>query len=546
MDRKDFFTKSRKTFFKKTQHAFNGQRGLTSGVAPYTGSWTVNEAAHLLKRTMFGAKKSDIDHMLTLTKDQAVDELLNNITTPSPPLREYGLIDEDGVLYDDLGVLQGQPWINDPNTASATDVQGTINKLRMGSLCKWWAGLIIKQERSIQEKMVLFWHHHYSVQREEVDQFAFLYRHHNLLRTNVLGNVKTLAKEVTIDPAMLLHLNGYLNSRQAPDENYAREFQELFTIGKGTDSGFTENDVIAAARVLTGWRVTLNPVISYFEPGAHDMGSKTFSSFYNNTVITGSSTPTQELNALVDMIFATTEASKFICRKLYKWFVYYNIDDATETNVIAPLATLLRNSNYEIKSVLATLLKSEHFFDVSNQACYIKSPFDFLVGTLREFNVPYPAYTDYIAGYPLFQNLFDTAANMQQELFQPPDVSGYAAYTQDPMNYELWVNSNSLPRRADFTDGLINGQLIDVKTFAQYSSNPADPNQLISDMTGLLLRYPLSANSMNYVKTKFLLNNTTDDTIWTNAWNSNNVGVTIPALREMFRFIMNLPEFHLC
>ena len=543
MDRKDFL---RSLINTRSPAYRRSGRVLFSGVNQYNGSWTVNEVSHLLKRTMFGAKKEDIDHFLSRTMEESVDELLNTITIPSPPLRDYGLVESEGVLYDDLGVAQGQTWINDPNMASAEVVRGSINRLRFDSLRKWWAGLIIKQERSIQEKMVLFWQHHYSVQQEEVGHAGFLYRHHNLLRTNVLGNVKQLAKDVTIDPAMLLHLNGYLNSRQAADENYSREFQELFTIGKGTDSGFTEDDVIAAARVLTGWRVTYNPVGVFQDADAHDTSSKTFSPFYNNTVITGSSNAQLELDALVDMIFATTEASKFICRKIYKWFVYYEIDEQTETNVISPLAEILRNSNYEIKPMLSALFKSEHFFDTLNQACYIKSPFDILVGTMREFNIPFPAYTDYATGYPLFFSIYQNAAIMQQDLFQPPDVSGYPAYTQEPMQYELWVNSNSLPRRADFTDSLIADQLIDVQAFANYSSNPADPDQLINDVTGLLLRYPLSVSSKNYVKTNFLLNNTTDNSIWTNAWNTNNTTVINSSLSEMFRFIMNLPEFHLC
>ena len=114
------------------------------------------------------------------------------------------------------------------------------------------------------------------------------------------------------------------------------------------------------------------------------------------------------------------------------------------------------------------------------------------------------------------------------------------------MYFELWVNSNSLPRRADFTDALVNDAVIDVRAFANYSSDPADPNQLVNDVTALLLRYPLSANSKAYVKTHFLLNNTTNDTIWTNAWNSNNNTVINNSLKEMFKFLMNLPEFHLC
>jgi uncharacterized protein (DUF1800 family) len=537
MDRREFLTK-----VKRKANRYS--RTEATGLAAYTGNWTVNEVSHLLKRTMFGAKKADIDYFLGLSPSAAVDELLNNITVPSPPLRDYGLIpDEDDVLHDDLGVVQGQTWVNDMNTLSDPEVRGSINSLRISSLQKWWAGLIINQNRSITEKMVMFWHHHFSVQQEEVGNATMLWRYHNLLRSNVLGNVKQLTRDVTIEPAMLLHLNGYLNSKLAPDENYAREMQELFTIGKGPDSLYTENDVIAAARVLTGWRINSTTLVSYLDAGAHDTGSKAFSSFYNNTTI--SSNAEQEVDDLVNMIFNTTEAARFICRKLYKWFVYYQIDDETETNVITPLGELLISSNFEIKPVLAALFKSEHFFDPLSQACYIKSPYDMIVGTLREFNVSFPAYTDYVAGYPLFDSLYDEAAQMQQTLFQPPDVSGWPAYYQEPMHYELWVNSNSLPRRANYTDALISNNMLDLRAFANYSSNPADPNQLINDVTALLLRYPLSTTSKTYTKNRFLLNNTSDDTVWTNAWNSNNVTVINASLNELFKFIMNLPEFHL-
>jgi len=539
MDRRDFLTRVRKKTTRYTSNNFAG------GLNPYTGSWTRNEVAHLLKRTMFGATKTDIDYFLTLSPNDAVNELLSNTITVTPPLRDYGLIkDEEDVLHDDLGVLQGQTWVNDLNTLSDSEVRNQINGLRISSLCKWWAGLIVHQNRSITEKMVMFWHHHFSVQKEEVENATMLWRHHNLLRTNALGNVKQLTKDVSIDPAMLLHLNGYLNSKLAPDENYGRELQELFTIGKGPDSLYTENDVIAAARVLTGWRIDSTTLTSYFQSSAHDTGSKSFSSFYNNTTI--SSNGDQEVNDLVNMIFNTTEAARFICRKLYKWFVYYQVDDDTETNVITPLAELLRTNNFEIKPVLETLLKSEHFFDPAYQACYIKNPYDIIVGTLREFNVPFPAYTDYVSGYPLFDAIFNKASEMQQTLLQPPDVAGWPSYYQEPMFYELWVNSNSLPKRANYTDALIGDNMIDVKAFAAYSSNPADPNQLINDITALLLRYPLSANSKTYTKNKFLLNNTTDDTVWTNAWNSNNTTVINASLKELFKFIMNLPEFHLC
>jgi uncharacterized protein (DUF1800 family) len=536
MDRRDFF---------KLKSKNKTYRRITSGLAPYTGSWTVNEVSHLLKRAMFGARKADIDYFLTLTPSAAVDELVNNIPAVSPPLRDYGLIpDDDGNLFDDLGVVQGQTWVNDLNTVSNPAVIGGINDRRIESLKKWWAGLIVNQNRSIQEKMVMFWQHHFSVQESEVGNATMQWRYHNLLRTHALGDFKQLVRDVTIEPAMLLHLNGYLNSKLAPDENYARELQELFAVGKGNDSLYTEDDVIAAARVLTGWRIDGTTYTAFFDTAEHDTGSKTFSAFYNNTVITGNGQA--ETDALIDMIFATTEASKFICRKLYTWFVYYQIDSDTETNVITPLATILRNNNYNIKPVMETLLKSEHFFDVQNQACFIKSPFDIIAGTLREFSTPLPPYTDWQNGYPLFGSIYGKASEMQMDLLQPPDVSGWPSYYQEPMYYELWVNSNSLPRRADYTNTLVSDNVIDVRAFANLSGNPSNPNQLIDDITGLILRYPLSATSKNYIKQNFLINNTNNDSVWTNAWNTNNTAVIDPSLRNMFTFIMNLPEFHLC
>ncbi len=547
MNRNEFFkiaARKKSALSRKLFYATSPSTGLDE----YSGQWTRNEVAHLLKRSMFGATKQDIDYFLTMSMSDAVDELLNNTRTVSPPVRDYGLIeDSEGVFYDDLGVAQGATWVNDPNTKSASQIQSAINQLRTDSLMKWWAGLIINQQRSIEEKMVLFWHHHFSVQQQNVGDSQILYHHHKLLRDNVLGNVKDLTRNVSIDPAMLLHLNGFLNSKQAPDENFARELQELFTIGRGAGSGFTEEDVITAARVLTGWRYDTVPAVSTrFDASEHDTGNKQFSAFYSNTVIGGGSDGYSELDALMNMIYATDESCKFICRKLYKWFVYYDIDDNVEANVIVPLATILRNNNFGIKPVLLTLLKSEHFFDPENQACYIKAPFDFLAGTLRELNVTYPDYTDYVNGYALFYNIYQAGITMQQELFQPPDVSGYAAYVQDPMNYELWVNSNSLPARADFSNGLITDSLIDAIALAHYSSNPSDPDQLVTDVISMMLRYPLSDTSKDYVKNNFLLNKTSDNSVWTDAWNANNTTVTISALNELFKFIMNLPEYHLC
>ena len=155
MDRREFFKAARKNY-STSKNSGKLSRNMFAGLDPYAGAWTVNEVSHLLKRTMFGAKKADIDYFLALSPDAAMDELLNTVTVPSPPLRDYGLLeDDDGGLHDDLGVAQGQTWVNDSNTLSDPDVRGAINSRRVESLRKWWAGLIINQGRSIQEKMVL-------------------------------------------------------------------------------------------------------------------------------------------------------------------------------------------------------------------------------------------------------------------------------------------------------------------------------------------------------------------------------------------------------
>ncbi|MBA4167015.1 MAG: DUF1800 domain-containing protein [Chitinophagaceae bacterium] len=538
---------NRRTFLKSGRQTKATARGVQTGLGEYSGDWTYNEVAHLLKRTMFGVKKVDADHFLTMNCSDAVDELLNNIQSVSPPLREYGLLhDNDGSLFEDTGVTQGQTWINNLIKLSDPGMAGAIKAARIDSLRKWWVGIMLNQNRSIGEKMLLFWHHHFSVQREEVDNATHLYRHHDLLRTNVLGNIKALTKKVTVDPAMLIHLNGYLNSKRAPDENYARELQELMTVGKGDDSLYTESDVQQAAKLLTGWRISDDTLTAYLDTDKHDTSTKSFSAFYNNTSIPGSSNGEQEIDQFIEMIFATNECPKFICRKLYRWFVYYQIDDNTEATVISPLANILRNNNFEIKPVLSALLKSDHFFDKMNQACYIKSPYGFLVGTLRELDIAIPAYTDYANGYPVFKSIYDKAAQMQQDLFQPPDVSGWPSYYQDPMYHELWVNSNSLPGRASFTDDIVKDNMINLKAFAQYSSDPSDPDKLIEDFTVILLRYPLSDSGKQYAKNNFLINNSSDKNVWTNAWNTNDLSVINSSLGNLLKFIMNLPEFHLC
>ncbi len=528
-----------------------------SGLSPYTGSFTQVELQHLLKRTLFGVSKDDLNYFGGKVLADVLNELLNPVsTTPLPPVKEYTT--STTAALPDTAIAQGTTWVGDTNN------DGTVQSQRRGSFKKWWMGRMINQDRSILEKMTLFWHNHFATEMNDVSNAQYIYKHHQLLRTQALGNFKTLTRAVTVDPAMLVYLNGQLNTRTAPDENYAREIQELFCCGKGPDSLFTEADVKAAARVLTGWRNNATTYSSFFDPNRHDTNPKVFSSFYNNTVIagrTGSTAGDIELDELINMIFNVQEVAKYICRRLYRWFVYYDIDASVETNIITPLANIFRASNYEVKPVLKALLQSEHFFDTLSRGCQIKSPVDLVVGMCREFNIQFPVSTDYVSNYGHWNYMVSMVSNMQQNIGDPPDVSGWKAYYQEPQFYQIWINSDTLPKRNQFTDTMIvsgysfNGRRtqIDGIAFARTVSNPADPNVLINELIAHLFRIDLSTTSKAQLKRDILLSGQTSDHYWTDAWNlmisnpSNSANTTTVRnkVRDLIKYLMNLAEYQL-
>ena len=291
----------------------------TSGIAAYAGPWTEAEAIHLLRRATFGVKPSDVQALLTMTTEQAVDALLNNVPPiPNPPVNNY----DDTMYTDPTGILPGETWV------AALYGDSTVDAYRQQSLKSWWTGIMVNQDLSIYEKMVYFWHNHFAIEAGVVSDARLSYNHYMLLRAHAMGNFKTLVRQMTTDPAMLIYLNGYLNVNYAPDENYARELQELFTVSKDYIPHYTEPDVQQAARVLTGWRINNSTLTSYFNPALHDTGNKQFSSYYGNAVINGQSgsAGANETNQLITMLFNKFETAKYICSKLYRFFVYYTID----------------------------------------------------------------------------------------------------------------------------------------------------------------------------------------------------------------------------
>ena len=550
MDRRQFLTLSPQRQ-KAVKETITGGR-TSSGVGAYTGAFDTGQAVHLLKRTMFGSTPADVAWCKGLGMDQAVEALLTTITTvTTKPLNTYG---------DDVtGINPGDSWVDSSPPPPSTD-ELDLDKMRRPTYQAWWLSVMLSQGRSIQEKMVLFWANHFSIETDKVLDARYVYRFNNMLRANALGNFRNLVKQVTLDPAMLIYLNGNLNGKEVADENYARELQELFTVGKGKDSHYTEEDVRAAARVLTGFRVDPVTMTSYFETTQHEITNKEFSDFYLNKKVAGKTGPdgASELDDMLAIIFSSNEVAKHVVRRLYRFFVYYLIDDAVEQDVIAPLADIFRNSGFEIVPVLRALFKSEHFYDPLNMSCLIKSPVDFTVGMLREFDVKFPA--PYMEAYEAWDKIRDYMAKMLQDIGQPPLVAGWDAYYQEPQYHELWINTDTLPKRNRLSDSLVSaggfeGLNIDVIGFADKLPAPSDPIALVKDSLDILYRMGVSDKTRAQMKNEILLSgqNPDSDYYWTDAWNDHksNPGdmnmrqIVESRLQSLYKYIMDLSEYQL-
>ena len=340
---------------------------------------------------------------------------------------------------------------------------------RAQSLRSWKMESIFKEGLSIYEKMTLFWNNHFSVVPEN-PPLHFL--NNITLMENALGNFRDLVKKMTIDPAMLIFLNGNENTAKAPNENFARELFELFTIGKGDQvspgdySNYTETDIREAARVLTGWIINFPHLVEndqsmielstdaliHFNTNTHDAGDKHFSARFNKQIISNSG-PGEYL-ALIDMIFSQPECARFICRKLYRWFVYYDISGEVEDRIIEPLATLLVDNDYEINPVLTVLLKSEHFFESMHFGGMIKNPYDFLATMMKPFQVQKNEPDDPYLKFLFYLDIYHLAVGQQMAYFTPPSVAGWKAYYQAPLFYRTWINASTLNLRMAITRGL--------------------------------------------------------------------------------------------
>lgn len=521
---------------------------LTGSFNKYAGPWTLKEAAHLLRRTTFGPSRQMMLDAVNMGFDNTMDSLFTPGQYAPRPLNYYSTADPE--------VPVGSTWVN----ADVSPAAG-LNGYRIDSINAWYILKLQSPQINILEKMVLFWHNHFVV--SDIESPGLFYNYFDTLEQNALGNFKELAKKITVNAGMLRYLNGNINTKTTLNENYGRELLELFTIGKGPLAGpgdyttFTEQDVRALAECFTGWSYT-SPyqIIVAFDNSKHVTTPKQMSYRFNNAVIPNQGNT--EYKTAIDIIFQQDECSRFISRKLYRWFVDAHISPTVEQDIIEPMAQMIRNDGYDIAPALKSLLESEHFYSDAAYGCMIKSPLDFIMSMSQglKFPVP-PALNDY---YTYFNFLWKDSKLMGQIVSELPDVAGWKAYYQEPLYYRHWINSVSLQERKRYVNKYINSGFvinslpiakIPVMDIINALPNPSDIDEMLKDLTAQLFAYPLGPSQFTLLKDVLL--NGLPDYEWNIEYSEYSSNPTDPQIfaaidakvRVLFSVLLNFPEFML-
>ena len=371
-----------------------------------------DDARHLLNRTGFAANTPEINEFSQLTREAAVARLLGwTDRAPTVPAPDW----------------TRAPYEPPPRLALLSDAERKEYQRRLISegrdLKAWWMAEMLTTTSPLTEKMVLFWHNHFTSSLRKVRMPLLIYRQHMTLRRHALGNFRELLQAVARDPAMLIYLDGAASRKEQPNENFARELMELFTLGEGR---YSEQDVKEAARAFTGWSLNRDTGEFLFRRGLHDEGMKT---------VLGVTGP-HDGAALLEILLARPETAEFIVAKLWREFVAAEPDRGE----VRRIAGIFRTSAYDIRTVLRELLTADAFYAPRYRGNLVKSPVDVVVGTLRQFRM---AVAD-----PLPYAL--TAGRLGQDLFAPPNVKGWPGG-------DTWINATTLLSRRQFLENVFRG-----------------------------------------------------------------------------------------
>ncbi len=380
--------------------------GLWAGRSFAAPTTRFDAARHLLSRAVFGATPAEIESLGTLDYAAAVDRVLAFRPVAMTPAPAWG--DES------LAELRARQKETADRTGDgkAVAVQPPYG-LQATELRNWWITEMLATDQPLVERMVLFWHNHFTSSLRKTYYPAALYRQNAMFRAHALGNFATLLRAAARDPAMLLYLDGVRNVAREPNENFARELLELFTLGEGH---YAEQDIKAAARAFTGWSMDRRTGRFRFVRAAHDDGEKTF---LGRTGRFGG-------DDIVDLLLKHPRTAETIVEKLWREFVSLTPDPPE----VKRLAGTFRAGGYEIRPLLRALFLSSAFRDPAHRAALIKSPVDLVVGTVRVLGLPVPEKTQ----------LGRMMQMLGQNLFNPPNVKGW-------IGGEAWITTHSLLQR---------------------------------------------------------------------------------------------------
>ncbi len=406
----------------------------TSTLAPYTTPLDKVRAAHLYRRLGFSASVQTINSAVGQNAGTLVDALINEAVT-MPPLAAPAWAD----------------W-NNSNYPADDDLARQLRRAQQEEFAVSYTNGLLND--NLRDRLSFFWSNHFVTEIDVYDCNSFLYYYINCLQRNAIGNFKTFVSEIGLTSAMLYYLDGVYNNGNNPNENYARELYELFTLGEG--NGYTEQDIIETAKALTGYveRGELGCEQVTFDPTRFDAGPKTILGQTGNW----------NYNDVIDILFQErpNEIAGFICQKLYEFFVHPDSDDdaGNAQTIITGLANTMVASNFEIAPVLSQLFKSQHFFDDEAIGVIIKSPFDIYLNLINETNFAYNDNT--------ILNVVDTTRMLGQTLFDPFDVAGW-------QRDRTWINTN-----------FIIGRWLTVEVFLElfYQDNAEQFRTLAMDAVG--------------------------------------------------------------
>jgi uncharacterized protein (DUF1800 family) len=388
-----------------------------------TAKWNEATATHLLNRAGFGGTPAEIEVTqkkgLAAAVGELVDSRANSADIPAPT------------------------WAHPRNVQAARmeikaakergeDFQKKARQVRMMEgedivdLRRWWLERMAKGPAPLVEKMTLFWHGHFATSVQKVTDAYWMWLQNETLRRNAFGNFGTLVKKMSRDPAMMIYLDLQQSRKEHPNENWARELMELFTVGIGN---YSEQDIRESARAFTGYRIDMTTQQFRFAPFQQDRGPKKFMD--QGGPLNG--------DEIIDILVKKPACAQFIGRKLWRFFV----EDEPSNAIVDLVAASLRAHNFEMRPVLRELFSSAEFYSERAMRTQIKSPVHYIVQTVKLLDAPLPSPV-------VAQNAM---RQMGQILFAPPNVKGWDGG-------KTWISTSTLLFRYNFANYLINGDAI--------------------------------------------------------------------------------------